>query len=402
MSPLDLERLAELVVGHGVNLQPGQVLSITTEPGKEAMTRAIATAAYRAGARYVDPWYFDPHVKRARLLFGREEDLGFVPSWYGQRLLELGRQRCARVSLSGVVTPGLLDDVDPARRGRDQLPHLAEGGRVVNERTTNWCAVPCPTPGWARLVHPDLEPEAAYARLVDELEHVLRLDEPDPVAAWTARFDELVGAAEALDRLRPGALRFRGPGTDLTVGLLPSSRWLAARFETVDGIVHHPNLPSEEVFSTPDPERVDGHVTATKPLHLAGTVIDGLRVEFAGGRAVRIDAQRNAETLRAYAERDPGAGRLGEVALVDGRGRIGPLGTVFYDTLLDENAASHVALGSAYAFAVEDPADRERANDSEIHVDFMIGGPEVEVSAVAPDGTESPVLREGSWAIPRG
>jgi len=391
--------MADLLVGFGANVQPGQILAVTSEPGKEVLTREIAASAYRHGARYVDVWYFDLHVKRARALHGREEDLGFVPSWYGERLEALGEQRCARIALTGPVEPGLFADVDPRRAGMDQLPFLKEGSRVVNDRTTNWCGAPCPTPGWASLVHEDLAPADAEAKLWEEILHVLRLDLDDPVAAWRARADTLEATAVRLTDRDFDAVRFRGPGTDLTVGLLPSSRWLAARFETVGGIVHMPNLPTEEIFTTPDPLRVDGVVTSTKPLWVGGSIVRGLKVRFEGGRAVQIDADSGAEVLRAYAARDDGASFLGEVALVDREGRIGPLGTTFYDTLLDENAASHIALGSAYAFGLSDPADEARMNRSSIHVDFMIGGNHVDVDGIARDGTEVPVLRDGTWQV---
>ena len=399
MSPADLDRLADLIVGFGANVQPGQIVAISTEHGKEDFTRALAASAYRAGAKFVDASYFDMHVKRARLLHGREEDLEFVPSWYGDRLLELSRQRCARIALTGAAEPHILDDVDPVRAGLDQLPHLEQAGEIVNQRTTNWCGVPCPTVGWAKLVHPELDEDAALDRLWEDVLHVLRMDTPDPVAAWTERMDALLRSAAALTERRFDALRFRGEGTDLTVGLLPSSRWLAAEFETVDGIVHRPNLPSEEVFTTPDPARTEGVVSSTKPLVLAGSIINGLVLEFSGGRVTRIDADDKAEVLRTYIERDEGAARLGEVALVDGQGRIGPLDTVFFDTLLDENAASHIALGSAYTFALDDEADAERANKSSIHVDFMIGSEAMEVDAITAGGDEVPVLRQGSWRL---
>jgi aminopeptidase len=321
-----------------------------------------------------------------------------VPDWYGQRILALGDQRCARIGLSGPVAPGLLDDLDPKLVGRDQLPFLPETGQVVNDCTTNWTIAPCPTGTWAELVFPDLDPAAAYERLWKELRHVCRLDEDDPVAAWEERMSTVIAAAERLTERRFDALHFEGPGTDLTVGLLPSSRWMAASFETVDGIEHHPNLPSEETFTTPDPERVDGVVRSTKPLALPGSIIRGLEVEFRGGKAVRIDAESGAEALRALAERDEGACRLGEVALVDREGRIGPLETVFFDTLLDENAASHIALGRAYEMALDDDADKSRANVSAIHIDFMIGSPDVAVTGVGADGERSPVLRDGAWA----
>jgi aminopeptidase len=236
-------------------------------------------------------------------------------------------------------------------------------------------------------------------RLWEEAAHVLRLDEPDPIAAWEARFAKLSEAKEKLDELALDSVRFEGPGTDLTIGLLESSRWLSADFTTIDGIRHAPNLPTEEVFTTPDPERVDGVVRSTKPLFTSGQLITGLSVRFEGGSAVAIDADQGAETLRGLSQRDAGAARLGEVALVDREGRIGPLGTVFYDTLFDENAASHIALGQAFEFAVEAQADRERINRSQVHIDFMIGANDVAVTGLTREGREVPLLRDGSWQL---
>ncbi len=394
-----LDRFADLLVGFGANVQPGQIVAIGGEIGKEEVVRALATSAYRHGARFVDASYFDLHVKRARLLHAAQDTLGFVPSWYGERILALGAQRCARIGLSGPIEPDLLDDIDPERAGRDQLPFLRESGRVVNERTTNWTIGPAPSRDWAHLVHPELEPDDALARLAVDLVHILRLDEDDPVAAWRTRADALVAAAARVTEPRFDALRFEGPGTDLTVGLLPSSRFMAARFETVEGIVHMPNIPSEEIFTTPDPLRTEGVVRATKPLSVGGSIIRGLEVEFREGRAVRIDAEEKAEVLRGYAARDEGAARLGEVALVDREGRIGRLGTVFFDTLLDENAASHIALGSAYGMCVDTEEDRARMNASEIHVDFMIGSDDVTVTGVTTAGEQVPVLAGGRWQL---
>jgi aminopeptidase len=228
--------------------------------------------------------------------------------------------------------------------------------------------------------------------------HVCRLDEDDPVAAWRERAAVLIDAAAWITGQRFDALHFEAPGTDLTVGLLPTSKFLAAQFETVDGIKHMPNIPSEEIFSVPDPLRTEGVVRATKPLVLGGSIIEGLEVEFREGHAIRIDADKNAEILRGYCERDEGASRLGEVALVDGDGRIGKLGTTFFDTLLDENAASHIALGSAYGMCLDGDDDRERINLSRIHVDFMIGSQEMIVSGVDSAGSRSEVLREGRWS----
>jgi aminopeptidase len=205
-------------------------------------------------------------------------------------------------------------------------------------------------------------------------------------------------AARVTDH-RFDALRLHGPGTDVTIGLFTSGHWAAGDLETVDGLRHSPNIPTEEIFGTPDPERVDGHVSATMPLELSGSIVEGIRVEFEGGRAVKIDADAGADALRAVAARDDGASRLGEIALVDREGRIGPLGRVFYDTLIDENAASHIALGGGYEHPVDDPDERARINKSEVHVDFMIGSPQLDVDGVTRDGEVVPVLRNGAWQI---
>ncbi len=392
-------QLADLIVRLGANVQPGQIVALGSEPGKEALARAVAESCYRAGAKFVDLSVFDPYVKRARALYADPDTLDFVPAWYGERIRALGREHGARISLSGPVAPRIMEGIHPELASKDMLPAVRESIEVINDRTTNWTIGPCPSLGWAQLVHPDLEPAAALARLWGEVAHICRLDTPDPIRAWQTRLDELERAAARLGELALDRVRFEGPGTDLTVGLLGGSRWLAARFDNAAGLTHVPNIPTEEVFTTPDPERVDGIVRATKPLFASGRLITGIRVRFEGGRAVEIEAEAGAETLRGLAARDEGGNRLGEVALVDREGRIGPLGTVFYDTLLDENAASHIALGQGYEFAVEEGPDRERVNRSEIHVDFMIGGDEVAVTGLTRDGRELPLLRDGTWQI---
>jgi aminopeptidase len=400
MDAATLARFARLAVEFGANVQPGQIVSVNGSPGKETLVRAIAVEAYRRGAKFVDLNWFDPWIKRARIEHAADDTLEFVPPWYGERVLALGRERAAIVTLSGPTAPGLLDDLDPVRAGRDRLPSVRESGEIVNRREVNWTILPGPTQVWADLVHPDLEPAERLSRLEDELIHILRLDEEDPVGAWTQRADTLIGIAERLTERGFDALRYRGDGTDLTVGILPGMRWMAARFMTAEGIPHMPNLPTEEVFTSPDPQRVDGHVRATKPLVLIdGTVVRDLRVEFAGGRVAGLESSTAQDTMRTIIKRDEGAARLGEVALVDGEGRIGALDTVFYDTLLDENAASHLALGRGFSFLAGDEATGEKLNVSDIHIDFMIGAPELEISGVTRDGDEVPVLAGGRWLI---
>jgi aminopeptidase len=392
------DKLAELAV-FGANVQPGQLVGITSYIGKEMLTRKITRAAYERGAKFVDVVYFDQWLKRERIAHAADETLDFVPPWMRERLFYLSDEHAARISLSGPHAPRALAGLDPARAGRDLLPYLPETGEVVNRMTTSWCIVPVPTPSWAEIVYPDLDRQQGYERLWEDVAHICRLDEDDPSEAWMQRSSALKANAQQLTDQGYDALRLYGPGTDVTIGLFASAHWAAGDLETVDGRRHSPNLPTEEIFSTPDPARVDGYVSASMPLELSGSIIENIRVEFESGRAVKIDADSGADALRAVAARDEGASRLGEIALVDGEGRIGPLRRVFYDTLLDENAASHIALGGGYEHPVDDPVDKARVNQSVVHVDFMIGSPELDVDGITPDGQTVPVLRNGAWQI---
>ena len=400
MTQIDVwkDKLANLAV-FGANVQPGQLVAITSYIGKEDVTRRITRAAYERGAKYVDVLYFDQWLKRERVAHAAEDTLDFVPPWMRDRLYYLSDEHAARISLSGPHAPRALDGLDPARAGRDLLPYLPETGEVVNRMTTSWNIVPVPTPSWAELAYPELESDAGYERLWEDVAHICRLDSDDPTEAWMQRSAELKANAQRLTDRHFDALRLHGDGTDLTIGLFPSAHWAAGDLETVDGRRHSPNIPTEEVFGTPDPERVEGYVSATMPLELSGSIIEGIRIEFEGGRAVKVDAATGAEALRAVVARDEGASRLGEIALVDGKGRIGPLGRVFYDTLIDENAASHIALGGAYEHPVDDPTERQRINRSKVHIDFMIGSPALDVDGITHDGEHVPVLRAGAWQV---
>jgi aminopeptidase len=395
----EAERFADLVVEVGANVQEGQDVEILADLGTEEAVRAVAGAAYRRGARFVDVWWWDSLVKRERLLHAREETLDYVPPEYGGRTIRLGEERGCRIWIIGNPHPDALEGVDPVRAARDRMPRLKERMALTRDRTTNWCITSWPTPGWAAQVFPELAPAEAFERLRDELAHVCRLDEPSPADAWRARVAELKSVAARLTERRFDALRLTGPGTDLTVGLLATTLWNAAILERIDGLPSLVNIPTEEVFTSPDPLRVDGVVRATKPLELSGALVEGIGVRFEAGRAVEIEATANAEVLRGVAATDDGAGRLGEIALVDGSGRIDALGTVFWNTLLDENAASHIAIGNGFPFAVTGDDDRARVNESEIHIDFMIGGPQVDVDGITADGASVPVLREGAWQL---
>jgi aminopeptidase len=393
-----LESLAKLTVGVGANISPGQTVLLNARLGQEPLARAIATACYEAGAHQVEVHYADPFVQRARLEHAPPEALGSVIPWIRQRPLQLAELRGALIGLSGPSAPGLLDHIDPARVGRDTVP-LAEWTQVIDDGTVSWTLVPGPSGPWSELVFPELDPPVALERLWETIAHICRLDEPDPLQAWSDRSRQLAHAAGRLNGAELDSLHFQGPGTDLTVGLLRGVRWTGGGLRTAWGREHIPNLPTEEVFTSPDPERTEGTVTSTKPLLVAGRSVNGLRVRFEAGRAVQIDADDGVGLLRQLVQRDPDANRLGEVALVDGSGRIGPTGIVFHDTLLDENAVSHVAFGSAFAHLADDEAAGRRLNSSAVHIDFMIGGPEVKVSATTRDGRELPVLIGGRWAI---
>lgn len=396
-----LDRYAELIVGCGANVQPDQVVAVEGSPECAPLAHRIARRAYARGARYVNVHYIDPLVKRIRIESAPDETLEWAPPWIGGRLLELGKLDAARIVLTPLVAPGLLAGTDPARAGRDRLPSVPQTFELIRERSVAWTVSPYPSEAWARVVFPELAPAEAVEALWQDVAHVCRLDEPDPEAAWRRRLEELFEAASRIDRLGLDSLRFVGPGTDLAIGLLPSSRFAkeGGGSTTRTGIRHVPNLPTEEIFTTPDPERIEGVVTATKPLDVGGSLVEGLRIRFEGGRAVEIDADANAEALRGRCAVDPGAARLGEVALVNRESRIGRLGRTFFNTLLDENAASHLALGQGYPGPVADPADVPRINASEIHLDFMVGSDEVTVSGVTRSGDEVPLLVGGSWQL---
>jgi aminopeptidase len=386
-------------VDTGANVEPGQVVVVSARLGQEALAREIAAACYDRGAHHVQVDYSDPWVSRARFQRAPEEALGTVIPWARERPRQMAELQAAWIGLSGPPVPGVLDDVDPARIGRD-TPALVEWAEVIDRGQISWTIIPGPTEAWARLVYGESMPNSLEALWAD-LATVCRLDEPDPAAAWLQRSVELRQACERLETAGLDALRFRGPGTDLTIGLLPGMRWHGGGMQTVWGRNHLPNLPTEEVFTSPDPERTEGVVTSTKPLLVSGRLVSGLRIRFERGRAVQIDADEGAPLMRELIRRDTDAGRLGEVALVDASGRVGRTGRVFHDTLLDENAASHIALGAGFAHLARDgaTADAERVNSSAVHTDFMIGGTDVEVTGTTRDGGEARVLIRGKWAL---
>jgi aminopeptidase len=396
-----LETYARLAVQVGLNLQPGQTLGINALIEHAPLVRAIARQAYANGARYVDVLYTDQHVRRAHIAAAADDALGYSPPWLVSRLRELGETGGALVAITGNPEPELYSDLDGERVGKARMREVAEESLKLTDGLCNWTIVAYPNEGWARTVfgEPDVE------RLWDAVGAAVRLDEPDPVAAWRDHIARLQARATSLNERRFDHLRYRGPGTDLTIGLHPDSEWRAALDESI-GIKHVANMPTEEVFTTPDWRRTEGTVRSTLPLQIQGNIVRDLEVRFEGGRAVEVTAASGEEVIRTHIATDDGASRLGEVALVDGHSAVGTTGLVFYDTLFDENAASHIALGAAIVQALpwaHDLPPEERVergvNHSSIHTDFMIGSNELEVDGVTADGEAVPILRNGDWQL---
>ncbi len=396
-----IRALARLAVHVGVNLQSGQTLAVNAMVEHAPLVRAVAAEAYAAGARYVDVYYADQHVRRAHIEHASDDELGFSPPWLVERIRRIGETGSALISITGNPEPELYSDLDGSRVGRARMRKLAEESLKLTDGLSNWSIVPYPNEGWARTVfgEPDLD------RLWDAVAAAIRIDEPDPVAAWQEHIAKLQRRADSLNERHFDQLRYRGPGTDLTIGLHPESEWKAA-LDVSRGIEHVANMPTEEVFTAPDARRVEGVVRSTLPLQIQGTIVRDLTVRFEGGRAVEVTASTGEEVMRTHVATDEGAARLGEVALVDSDSRVGKTGLVFYDTLFDENASSHIALGSSIVNAVSWAADvspEERSargvNHSSIHTDFMIGSPELEVDGVDAHGEAVPILRHGDWQL---
>ncbi len=398
-----LKSYARLAVQVGCNVQPGQILGIGANLEHAPLVRAIAHEAYAAGARFVDVYYADPHVRRAQIEGAPEEELGFSPRWLVERARAHGEERAAYVAITGTAEPELFAALDGRRVGLARMKQVAEAMLDAGDRNLiNWTVVASPNEGWAETIfgEPDVE------RLWQAVGTSVRLDEPDPVGAWRDHTARLAARAAGLNERRFDALRFRGPGTDLTVGLHADGNWLAALDRTTGGIEFVANMPTEEVYAAPDARRTEGTVRSTRPLVIGGTVVRDLELRFEGGRAVQIDASAGAEVMRSHVETDEGGVRLGEVALVDGDSRVGRTGLTFYDTLFDENATCHIALGAGITQTLagaDDMSPDERMarglNHSTIHTDFMIGGPEVDVDAVTAEGEVVPLLRNDEWLL---
>jgi aminopeptidase len=404
MSSADrLERYARLAVEIGANVGEGQVVWVRGLPEHTPFVRAIARIAYERGARFVAVEYTDDHVKRARIQHADEDTLDWTPPWVLELVDYIASERGAMISIAGDPEPELLGDLDGRRVGKTRMRAMTEHYLdAINKRLINWTIIAYPNEGWATTVfgEPDVE------RLWEAVAAATRLDQPDTVQAWDEHLEKLAARVAQLNERRLDAVRFRGPGTDLTIGLIPGASWCTGSGTTVDGRRHVANVPTEEVFTSPDRRRTEGTVRATMPLALSGNIVRDLSLRFENGRVVDVDASAGAELVREQLRQDETASMLGEVALVDGESPVGKSGLVFLNTLFDENATCHIAYGSGILDAI--PGGKEKSdseldelglNRSSIHTDFMIGGPEVEVDGVEADGTAVPLLRGNVWQL---
>lgn len=404
MTPEDLRAYAAVVLEAGLDFRAGKDLAINAQIEHAPFARALAEEAYARGAELVDIWYWDPHGKLSRLRHAPSATLGRVPTWLNARYRDLSERQGALVNIFGDPEPDLLRDVDPVRAGLDRMPGLAARYDAQRNGLIEWCIVAYPTDAWARRVLG--EPDADADALWSVMRPILRLDAPDPVAAWQARMRELNARCDQLNELRFDAIHFSGPGTELTIGLPARHRWNVAEVVSRAGVRHIVNLPTEEVFTTPDPSRAEGVIRSTRPLALGGSLIQDLEVRFEGGRIVGVSASSGADVVRGHIASDAGASRLGEVALVDRTSPVLQAGLTFFETLFDENASCHLAWGSGIptGHLDFDPARPESArtlpiNMSATHTDFMVGSPDVTVSGVDAGGDRRVILANEEWQL---
>jgi aminopeptidase len=401
-----LDRLAAVAIEVGLGLAPGQELLMTAALEAVPLVRRIVEHAYRAGASLVTVFYSDDESTLARFRYAQDSSFDTAATWLQEGVAQAFRNNVARMAVAG-ANPALLAKEDPEKVGRANRA-FSKASRPAMELITrhaiNWTIVAAATPAWAAAVFPGEPEEVAMAKLWNAIFAASRVDAPDPVAAWREHDDSLRKRAAFLNEHRYSSLHFRGPGTDLKVGLADDHIWMGGGTTAGNGLACIPNIPTEEVFTTPHCQRVEGKVTSTKPLSYQGTLISDIQVRFEAGRVVESHATEGEAVLRKMLETDEGASRLGEVALVPHSSPIAKSGLLFSNTLFDENAASHIALGQAYSTCIRggDAMDasalaEKGANDSLIHVDWMIGSGNIDLDGITPAGSVEPLMRKGEW-----
>jgi len=410
-----LDAYAELTLEIGLNLQSGQRLLIGVPvynsgvPLEAApLVRKLVSKAYQKGAKYVDVIWGDDEILLARIESASPNTMDLYPSWKSDLLLDYAQQGDAILTVLG-NDPDLFKDQDAelvTQLRRIILERTDPAMEYVRRSAINWSVIAVPVQGWAAKVLPDVEPEMQIQKLWEALFKTCRLDENDPVEAWHSHIRQLVGRCEHLNRKRYSELKFNAPGTDFRIGLPEGHIWTNAHMTNQNGVPFTANLPTEEIFTLPHKEKADGVVRASMPLSYGGSLFEDLIITFAEGRVVRVEAEKGAETLRKLIETDKGASRFGEVALVPHSSPIAQTKLLFYNILLDENAATHLALGSAYKFSMEggrtmsdDEFSASGGNQSVLHIDFMIGSDEMDVDGITTEGVVEPIMRRGEWAF---
>ena len=407
IDPVKLDRLAEVAIKVGLALKPGQDLLLTAPAVALPLVRRIAEHAYKAGAGLVTPFLSDEAVTLSRYQFGHDAGFDRAAGWLYEGMSKAFAANTARLAIVG-DNPMLLSGQDPAKVSRaskaNSIAYQPALEKIVNFEV-NWNIIAYPGPAWARQVFPGDEEDVAVAKLADAIFAASRVDSDGAVAAWQKHNAVLRERTEWLNGQRFHALHYSGPGTDLTIGLADGHEWEGGAATAKNGITCNANIPTEEVFTTPHARRVSGHVVSSKPLSYQGSLIDGIAVRFEEGRIVEARASRGEEVLTKVLDTDEGARRLGEVALVPHSSPISKSGLLFFNTLFDENAACHVALGQCYSKCFVNGGEltpeqiaAQGGNSSLIHIDWMIGSDRIDIDGVHTDGRRVPVFRKGEWA----
>jgi aminopeptidase len=409
-----LQKYAEAIVKVGLNIRAGQRLIIILAATRGVphqfapLVREVAKAAYAAGARYVDVIWGDEEMLRLRVQYAPRDSFGEYSTWQVDAVMRMIKNGDALLSITG-ANPDLLGGLDPDVVGMMQKTHLENFGKVTEQVTTNainWCVVAAAGEEWAKKVFPKLTAKTAQKKLWEAIFETARINQPDPVAAWETHIINLRKRAKYLQTKQYTALHYSAPGTDFTLGLPNGHVWISAQSMAQNGVAFTANMPTEEVFTLPDRNRADGVVTSTFPLSYGGTLIEDFQVTFENGRVVKVNAKKGESVLQKLVDTDEGSHHLGEVALVPASSPIAQRGHLFYNTLFDENASCHIAIGRGYRFTLtggEELTDEEfisaGGNVSLNHVDFMIGSPKMDIDGVKQDGSREPIMRQGEWAF---
>jgi aminopeptidase len=409
-----LKKYAEVIVHVGLNLREGQRLFITNwtnrgiPPAGRALVHEVTKAAYAAGARYVEAIWGDEEMHRIRLQNAPEDSFNEFPKFQVTAAMDMIKNGDALLSIYA-NDPDIYNGLDSERIGSMQkhfLEYYAPVGAQVTRNAVNWCVVASAAPAWASKIFPDFEPDKAMEKLWQAIFQTTRATEADPVAAWMKHIQNLTKRGKYMQAKKYSALHYKAPGTDLTLGLPKGHRWISARMPAENGVDFTANMPTEEIFTLADRHRADGTVAATFPLSYGGSLIEDFNVTFENGQITKVSAKRNEAVLQKLVDTDEGSKRLGEVALVPASSPIAKRGHLFYNTLFDENASCHIAIGRAYRFTL---TGGEELNDEEFnaaggnvslnHVDFMIGSPQMDIDGITEDNIREPVMRQGEWAF---